>query len=335
MSNLLEKPLGDRAARLDRARDSMKPLLEVSSKFQNSCETVFSEFRISCVHLRRERETMDAVKEKDVAWRYLCKLCQERPFLHDRVHEVLKILMLSDAWMKAFIEDPECDVAALPPDIQDEFKRRTQEALDPSAPRNSANGGYPKQNQHDVKHSPAPAYQLSGTMAVVVQRCTRARLLIDESHDRWAEIGRGLIVSVSFTSNATEEKIFPAARFLLTAKLSTAAKWQPGHRSSTADAESVASICKRGETQGILVMPQVSLVSELGTKDMDLNYSHQLETSRAKCLYTAFVQELERCSEELIKGPKTCLPQIVAGPFESSQVMELTSAGPFMHSFTV
>ena len=37
-----------------------------------------------------------------------------------------------------------------------------------------------------------------------------------------AEIGRGLFVAVSFTKSATEEKLAPAARFLLTAKLSRA-----------------------------------------------------------------------------------------------------------------
>lgn len=37
-----------------------------------------------------------------------------------------------------------------------------------------------------------------------------------------AEIGRGLFVAVSFTKSATEDKLAPAARFLLTAKLSRA-----------------------------------------------------------------------------------------------------------------
>ena len=39
---------------------------------------IFREFRISCVHLRREREALDALEGKEVAWRFLCKLCRER-----------------------------------------------------------------------------------------------------------------------------------------------------------------------------------------------------------------------------------------------------------------
>ena len=82
-----------------------------------------------------------------------------RPFLHDRVHEVLQILMMSEVWMKAFAEafgtpcgvdestsrrvdrvisdssttphgsqDPECQVEDLPPEMQSEFKRRAEQA---------------------------------------------------------------------------------------------------------------------------------------------------------------------------------------------------------------
>eukprot|EP00434_Breviolum_minutum_P043177 symbB.v1.2.038475.t1/scaffold6006.1/size21840/3 len=118
MSDLLVKPLAERVQRLEKARDTMRPLLENSCQFANNCETIFREFRISCVHLRREREALDALENKEVAWRFLCKLCRERPFLYDRVHEVLQILMMSDVWMKAFAEDPECCIEDLPPEIQ-------------------------------------------------------------------------------------------------------------------------------------------------------------------------------------------------------------------------
>ena len=144
---------------------------------------VFREFRISCVHLRREREALDALAEKEVAWRFLCrpvshaprpicqgKLCRERPFLHDRVHEVLQILMMSEVWMKAFAEDPECSIEDLPPEMQSEFKRRAEQAM----------GGYPP------KEASMEAFKASGTIALVVQRCVKARLLVDEATDRWA-----------------------------------------------------------------------------------------------------------------------------------------------------
>ncbi|CAE8625007.1 unnamed protein product, partial [Polarella glacialis] len=242
----------ERLERVNKARDSMKPLLEVSSHFQNRCETIFSEFRVACVHLRREQDSMDSVQEKQVAWQFLCKLCKDRPFLHDRVHEVLKILMLSPAWMKAFVDDPECKISVLPPGIQEEFRKRAEKAesgeLSPTAPPRAA------------PSEPADAcmaMKLTGSMAVVVQRCVRARLLVDEDVGRWAEIGHGLFVAVSFTEHATAEKVVPAARFLLTAKLSKSGG-QQGRNTSTfaGDAESVVSLCRRGQEQGILVMPQ-------------------------------------------------------------------------------
>lgn len=310
MSDLLVKPLPERVARLEKARDSMKPL-ENTFQFANNCETVFREFRISCVHLRREREALDSLEEKDVAWRFLCKLCRERPFLHDRVHEVLQILMMSEVWMKAFAEDPECQVEDLPPEMQSEFKRRAEQALDP----NAKDDGYPP------RKSSHQEFKASGTIAVVVQRCLKARLLVDEAADSWAEIGRGLFVAVSFTKSATEEKLGPAARFLLTAKLSRG--------ESSEEAESVVTLCQK-EYQGILVLPQASLVSDL--KDTDVRYSQQLGKSRSHVLYDHFVQTLHAAAAELSEGRG---PQILAGAFDGPQVMEMSSAGPFMHSFSV
>ena len=54
--------------------DEMSPF----SRATNRLAEVFREFRISCVHLRREREALDALEGKEVGWRFLCKLCRER-----------------------------------------------------------------------------------------------------------------------------------------------------------------------------------------------------------------------------------------------------------------
>lgn len=313
MSDLLVKPLPERVKRLEKARDSMRPLLENSCLFANNCETIFREFRISCVHLRREREALDALEGKEVAWRFLCKLCRERPFLYDRVHEVLQILMMSDVWMKAFAEDPECRIEDLPPEIQSEIQRRAEQALDPA----SKTDGYPAGT--DSSHQ---EFKASGTIAVVVQRFVKAKLLLNEAWDSWAELGRGLFVAVSFTKSATEDKLQPAARFLLTAKLSR----------GSSEAESLLSLCQRGECQGILLLPQASLVSDL--KDVDVRYSQQLVKSRAHVLYDAFIQTLHSTAADLMKEAKDNL-QIVAGEFDGPQVLEMSSAGPFMHSFSV
>mmetsp|Transcript_47503 Transcript_47503/g.111051 ORF Transcript_47503/g.111051 Transcript_47503/m.111051 type:complete len:324 (-) Transcript_47503:101-1072(-) len=312
-NDLLDKPVAQRTERLRKARDSMKPLLENTYSFANNCETVFREFRVACVHLRKERDALDSLEEKNVAWRYLCKLCKERPFLHDRVHEVLQILLMSDAWMKAFAEDAECDVGDLPPDMQSDIKRRADEqAIEPAA------AGYPPPRKVSDQ-----AFRASGTIAVVVQRCNRAKLQTNEETDTWAEIGPGLFVAVSFNKGATEDKIAPAARFLLTAKLSQA--------KGSKEAESVAAISQRGDYQGILVLPQASLVSDL--KDADVRYSQQLQKTGAHRLYDAFVQALHSTAAELARDGKAA--EIVAGDFDAPQVMEVASNGPFMHSFTV
>ena len=105
--------------------------------------------------------------------------------------------MMSEVWMKAFAEDPECSISDLPPEMQSEFKRRAEQAMEGA-------GGYPKEASE--------AFQASGTIALAVQRCVKARLLVDEATDRWADLGRGLFVGVSFTKRATVERLAPAAR---------------------------------------------------------------------------------------------------------------------------
>eukprot|EP00913_Durusdinium_trenchii_P003878 g3587.t1 len=207
------------------------------------------------------------------------------PFLHDRVHEVLQILMMSEVWMKAFAEDPECQVEDLPPEMQSEFKRRAEQALDP----NAKDDGYPP------RKSSHQEFKASGTIAVVVQRCLKARLLVDEAADSWAEIGRGLFVAVSFTKSATEEKLGPAARFLLTAKLSR------GESSEEAWGEK----------------------SEQAWRGIRRRYSQQLGKSRSHVLYDHFVQTLHAAAAELSEGRG---PQILAGAFDGPQAPAILEA---------
>jgi hypothetical protein len=56
--------------------------------------------------------------------------------------------------------------------------------------------------------SEAPGVQL------VVQRCESARLLIDNAN-KWVEIGRGLVVYVSFAKGASEVQVMKAAKTVL------------------------------------------------------------------------------------------------------------------------
>lgn len=184
-------------------------------------------------------------------------------------------------------------------------------------------------------------------LAVVVQRCVQARVLVDERAGRWGEIGRGLVVSVSFAQKATEERVRSAARFLLTAKLSTADRWEPGHAGRPAfgsDAESVVELCRRGEDQGILIVPQASLVANVGGGDLGLKYDEWAAKEAASSLYSVFAQALHDLARDLVVGRAPAggnpfpagvrVPVIVAASFSGRQFMDMKSAGPFMHSFS-
>lgn len=113
--------------RLNRARDRFRPLLEDGRLWENECEAVFSEFRVAVVHLRRESDELDAVEDKEVVWRFLCKLSRERRPFWGRCEEVLRTLMHSDQWMKAFVEDPETNLNDLPANVIKEFDARVKE----------------------------------------------------------------------------------------------------------------------------------------------------------------------------------------------------------------
>ncbi|CAE7572065.1 dtd2 [Symbiodinium sp. CCMP2592] len=143
--------------------------------------------------------------------------------------------------------------------------------------------GYDGCSPASVKFSPAGIH-------VVVQRCSKARLLLAESEDKWAEVGRGLVLHVSFSKGAASEAgadsevaarcLKQAAKSLLTAPLSSSGQWQSDH----ADAESVLKLCSRGEAQSLLIVPQASLVCKLELGDRNLKYHQQCPRDTAAAL---------------------------------------------------
>merc|ERR1719188_149871 len=331
----------------------MKPLLEgdaAHKKFQNDCETVFSKFRLTVMHLRKEPDALSSVDQKEVVTRFIGRLCKERPFLHDRCEEVLRILMLSDDWMRAFLKEAELDLDHLPPGIKDEFKRRLEEvkAKDPDAAKDPGmkdQTGQKKDVPPDPWSKPEkdkpikvpspgtplfPGHGVAGAMRVVVQRCSKAKLMVDEFAGNWAEIGAGLFVAVSFADKADDERIQYAAKFLLTAKLSTSSSLKPGGGRSpgTKDSESVANLCNRGEAQGILIMPQGSLDSAFEETEDDanpFNYPGRAKKDNAKRMYDLLVESLIHTATEVVGGPGAKEPNIVAGSFSERQFLEMTS----------
>jgi len=330
----------------------MKELMEQSEsapyKFKAESEALFGDFRLSCIHLRNERAALDSVTDKDVAWRFICRFSREVPFQNNRCVEVLKILLLSDIWMKAFLQDPEVDVAELPKEIAEEFGKRLDEVqqqepagpgpkgkTDPRAkdpkedPRAQAaqaakdpkakDDGYPTKypsSQDPFKQATPPSVTVGGmpplvakSMTVVVQRCISAKLSSDDQSKQTAAIGPGIIVSVSMADGATEEGVTSAARFVLTSKLSGRTGWFPGANGMDkygGGAESVVSLCKRGEHQGIMVIPQLSLVSDI-TEGMDLEYTRSTKQhQRTAQMYALFVRSLQDAAPELVEQVAQC-----------------------------
>eukprot|EP00927_Polykrikos_kofoidii_P016755 TRINITY_DN17594_c0_g1_i1.p1 TRINITY_DN17594_c0_g1~~TRINITY_DN17594_c0_g1_i1.p1 ORF type:complete len:357 (-),score=73.05 TRINITY_DN17594_c0_g1_i1:139-1167(-) len=140
---------------------------------------------------------------------------------------------------------------------------------------------------------------VAGQVHIIVQRCMSARLLIDAALDKWSEIGRGLVLFVSFSRGEISDRaVEQVAKSVLTAPLSSSDKWQADH----SDAESVIALCRQGESQSLLVVPQASLVSKLEPGGKNLKYHSQSQKDDARRLYERFVAALASTARELICG---------------------------------
>lgn len=123
----MEPSQRDKLARLNKARERLRPIMEDTRRWNNECEEVFAEFRVAVVHLRNDKEMLDAVEGKEVVWQFLCKLCRDRRLYWARCEEVLHILKGSDAWMRALVDDPQADINDLPTNVIKEFDSRCEE----------------------------------------------------------------------------------------------------------------------------------------------------------------------------------------------------------------
>lgn len=271
MADFSSRPLAERLQRFRSAQDAMKGLLDTPARFSNECEGVFSEFRKACVHLRKDKEALDAVEDKEVFSRFLCKFCKERPVFHSRSEEVIKILMMSTAWRSALNNDPQAK--DLPAAIREGFLQDEKDDL-PQPPGGDSN-----------------PFGVAPFGTIVVQRCASARILTDPSQGKWAEIDRGLAVFVSFAPGATVQRVSAVARLLISANLSGGASCRPGDR-----AEPVAKLCRQGEAQGILIVPQDSLIAELGDP---VAYSRVNEDEWTK-LYHKFIESVRSAAKDII-----------------------------------
>jgi D-Tyr-tRNAtyr deacylase len=354
---------------LIKAKEDMKELMvsKQPSKFKQNCEETFTNFRQAVVHLRDEREMLDSVTEKEVTWRFLCRMAQEVPYQSGRCAEVVRYLLISDSWVKAFANDDRVNTDQLPPAVKDEVDKRLGEVEpDPPPPKadqktdpwsKEPKAGYPQPKaKSDPWSKPGPAPKAPATiggmpqlcatsMSIVVQRCLSAKISTDRRPGN-QEIGNGLVISVSMADGATEEGVKSAAQFILTAKLSGMPDWYPsakGLENFGDGAVSVASLCRSGHHQGIMVVPQPSLVADIQdgqNVSRDLAYKRSMMQSK---MFDSFVLHLRNEAPELVEAAPVLqegsVPgsskavEVVAAEFGSNIRMNMSSAGPFMHSF--
>jgi len=337
-------------------RVTVSLLHDLSMLWEKNCEDAFQEFRLSCVHLRREQQVLDKVGEKAEAWRFLCKISGERPFLHNQCLEVAKILMQSDDWMAEFAAHPDLRVEDLPQGIRTDFKKRLESlpldgghgrAAPASLGRGQDTRVQPREPPKGFKllaqRRPVPRSQVAtfrpSTVSVVVQRCTSARVLMDERSETWNGIGRGLLIYISFARGATETAAGRTAHFLLTAPLAVQSRRSSGEGSGfglvdDGTAMPVSELCGKGHEVGLLVVPQDTLCCEVGEDNLSLDYEHVCPQAFAAALYKAFVEALRAHSRTLVgqsHGAK--LPRIVCAAFHGRHCVDMISAGPCTHVF--
>lgn len=153
------------------------------------------------------------------------------------------------------------------------------------------------------------------SVRVVMQRIRRARLMLSEEKDEWAEVDRGLVYLVCFvrtTAGTPPLDLRRAAKSLLMAKIDTNAEGRP------------ASVLDMGGD--VLVVPQASLSGKL--KGNTPQYHAQVAKEKGLELYTAFITIL---NEEAVAAGKVIT--IKAGVYGNRQALSTESDGPYTHMF--
>jgi D-Tyr-tRNAtyr deacylase len=127
-------------------------------------------------------------------------------------------------------------------------------------------------------------------MIVVIQRCNRAELLVDNK-DRWETIDIGLIVYVAFSgdasmstaSNIVQAQLKKAALAVLNLPLLTLGMWGDG-----SDTRSLLSLAEEGHHPGIMIIPQAALGASMDGKK-HIKYNGQVDAEEARVRYESFI----------------------------------------------
>ncbi|KAF4662449.1 hypothetical protein FOL47_006239 [Perkinsus chesapeaki] len=118
--------------RFEKAVDLVQKTQAGSVAFENNCEQAFGEFRIATLHSKRVPHLLDEVTLKDDVWDFLLKVSETRPPYHQRVDEVVDILLQSKPWMEAFAKNPKLVKSRdrLPEEIRPAFDNRLQDFVE-------------------------------------------------------------------------------------------------------------------------------------------------------------------------------------------------------------
>mmetsp|Transcript_42364 Transcript_42364/g.76899 ORF Transcript_42364/g.76899 Transcript_42364/m.76899 type:complete len:364 (-) Transcript_42364:126-1217(-) len=306
MAWMQDASVKERLDKLNAAIGKMPEIMETGPVFSKNCEELFGEFRLRCVHLRKESAALDAAEPKDVAWQFICRFHKTCPFQHKRCEEVLKLLMLSDAWMACFVDGAEdMNFEDLPEAIQDEFKKRHQEAVDhaggpkASEAKQSSSTQQPKEekrNSGSGSGGPAEgalAFSPPSKVAFMVQRCSAAKVSANANMHQGESIGPGLCIAMTFLQDASEDTVRWLCKFILTNKQLSA---DPDSGASS----SVVDLCQKGRPQGILIYPQGGLSASAAEDGTGINYTFQGDQAEMKDLYTELSKELRQQSEVML-----------------------------------
>uniref|UniRef100_A0A6B0UW10 D-aminoacyl-tRNA deacylase n=1 Tax=Ixodes ricinus TaxID=34613 RepID=A0A6B0UW10_IXORI len=148
---------------------------------------------------------------------------------------------------------------------------------------------------------------------VVVQQCLKARLAVAE--DDCVEIGRGIVLFVSFLENATRDDVLRTAKSVLNVKL--------------CDSGEGALVSVLELPGDVLVVPQACLAGK--RKGNRVQYHGLVSKDRGQEFYSIFVEQCQILMSERQWCGGRGISAVRSGTYGDRQVLSMETNGPFTH----
>ena len=164
-------------------------------------------------------------------------------------------------------------------------------------------------------------------LRVVLQSVERASLLVNNV-DKWVDVGRGVVVYISFLKGANKEAAAKAATDIVNAKVFP-----------RVDPELNRGRAARVSDEGwdVLIVPQATLAGKIKSKQGQ--YHSQCDKEEGAGLYEYFCEEIAqlvaRGHEKRVSagdGAEVVPPSVKCGTYGNRQGLRFESLGPFTHS---